>query len=192
MSRTPDSPVIPAPRQRADDADRYVVARVDDIPEGSRMLVTIRGWSIGIFNVRGRFHAMLNLCPHKNGPLCQGNIINWVVSDRPGEISLDMSRTFVTCPWHGYEYDIETGRSWCPEDGRARGFGTDVGSGSELEHAVEGGTVATFTDRASFDPVTHRTEGPYTATVIPLEVQEEYLIVSVAGLRERGVVANGD
>ena len=51
------------------------VARVGDIPPGSRKLVEIGGRSIGVFNIDGEFFALRNRCPHQGGPLCEGQLL---------------------------------------------------------------------------------------------------------------------
>ena len=52
---------------------KFVVARTSDIPDGGRIIVEINGRSIGVFNVGGEFHALLNRCPHSGAPLCRGS-----------------------------------------------------------------------------------------------------------------------
>ena len=69
------------------------VANVNDIKEGESKVVEINGKEIALFNVDGRFYAIDNTCAHKGGPLGEGVVA--------GEI--------VTCPWHGWEYNIKTG-----------------------------------------------------------------------------------
>ncbi|WP_228430618.1 Rieske (2Fe-2S) protein [Baekduia soli] len=48
---------------------RHVVARVSDIPERGRIIVTLQGRSVGIFRVRDKFYAVLNRCPTR-APSC--------------------------------------------------------------------------------------------------------------------------
>src|SRR5260370_20848795 len=97
----------PAPRSGMPRShhDKHVVARVRDIPDGSRLIVEVEGRSVGIFNVDGRFYAILNRCPHNGGPLGKGEIVGVIESSRPGEWRLDASRKLVVCPWHAWEYD---------------------------------------------------------------------------------------
>jgi len=64
-----------------------------DVPEGRGKAVTLEGNAIALFNVGGTFHAIDNTCKHRGGPL--------------GEGELDASQ--VTCPWHGWQYDVTTG-----------------------------------------------------------------------------------
>jgi len=69
------------------------VASKSDIPVGEGCTVEVEDKAIALFNVDGNFHAIDNTCKHQGGPL--------------GEGTLD--ETTVTCPWHGWEYDVSTG-----------------------------------------------------------------------------------
>ncbi len=69
------------------------VAVSADIPDGTGTTVDVAGRQIALFNAGGKFYAIDNTCKHRGGPL--------------GEGELDGTR--VTCPWHGWEYDITTG-----------------------------------------------------------------------------------
>jgi nitrite reductase/ring-hydroxylating ferredoxin subunit len=73
--------------------DFVTVARVGDIPSGTGRQVTVHDRWVGLFNVNGRFHAVDNLCLHRGGPLSEGPIAGCVV----------------TCPWHGWQYDLASG-----------------------------------------------------------------------------------
>jgi nitrite reductase/ring-hydroxylating ferredoxin subunit len=64
-----------------------------DIPDGSRAIVDVDGKKIAVFNVGGKFFAIDNACKHRGGPLGDG----------------ELDGTNVTCPWHGWEYDVTTG-----------------------------------------------------------------------------------
>jgi len=69
------------------------VARAAEIPPGSARCIEVEGRKIALFNVEGRFFAMDDTCTHRGGPLSQGAVKGHVV----------------TCPWHGAQYDLETG-----------------------------------------------------------------------------------
>ena len=90
---------------------KYVVAAVDEIPPGERKIVDVAGRSIGVFNVGGEFFAVLNRCPHQGGPLCLGNTHGFLRSAGVGEYHYTRAGEVLRCPWHGWEYDITTGRS---------------------------------------------------------------------------------
>jgi nitrite reductase/ring-hydroxylating ferredoxin subunit len=161
---------------------RYVVARAADIPEGDRLIVNVLGRSIGIFNVDGVFYAMLNRCPHRGAQLCKGDVLGLVQADYPGaEVRLESNTKFIVCPWHGWEYDIETGQSWFnPGHTRARPFEVLVERGQDVEQGLaQGAAVAIDGDAAFVDPTTHRIKGPYTAEVIPVTVEDDYVVISL-------------
>ena len=69
------------------------VAKKADIPPGTGKVVETGGKTIAVFNCDGTFYAVDNRCKHRGGPLGEGSL----------------SATTVTCPWHGWEYDVTSG-----------------------------------------------------------------------------------
>ncbi|MBR0713563.1 Rieske (2Fe-2S) protein [Bradyrhizobium liaoningense] len=92
---------------------RHVVATVEEIPPGSRKIVEVGGREIGVFNLAGEFFAIANRCPHEGASLCKGRIVGLVEADEPGSYRFSRKDELVRCPWHGWEFDIRTGKSWC-------------------------------------------------------------------------------
>ena len=93
---------------------RHRAGRSDGIPEKGRLVVDIGDRTIGIFRVAGRLYAYENTCPHMGGPVCQGLIIPAVrelINDKQVSTgyAFDESEMRIVCPWHGYEFKIETG-----------------------------------------------------------------------------------
>ena len=85
-----------------------------DIPEEGRLVVDIGGQTVGIFRVKGRLYAYENTCPHQGGPVCQGLIIPAVREVVNSEqvstgYAFDENEMRIVCPWHGYEFSIESG-----------------------------------------------------------------------------------
>ncbi len=74
-------------------AEEVPVARVEEIPPGSGRVVEAAGKTLAVFNVNGSFHVIDNECLHRGGPLGEGLL----------------EKNVVTCPWHGWEYDVITG-----------------------------------------------------------------------------------
>jgi nitrite reductase/ring-hydroxylating ferredoxin subunit len=133
---------------------KHVVAAVTDIPPGSRRLVQVNGRAIVVFNLGGQFFALSDRCPHKGGSLSKGKLTGLVQSDLPGEYRYDRRGEIIRCPWHSWEFDIRTGRSWCdPQRVRARQFSVRVEPGARL------------------------VEGPYTAETFPVAVENDYVVV---------------
>jgi len=97
--------------------------RASDFANGQRAMVRIDDHDVFVFERNGRFYAYENVCPHMGGPVGEGMLIGKV------EAVLDEDRAqvrerfssdeiHIVCPWHGYEYDIETGR--CAANPRMR------------------------------------------------------------------------
>src|SRR5581483_7395422 len=106
---------------------KYVVATVDEIPPGQRKIVDVGGHSVGVFNLGGEYFALLNRCPHQGGPLCQGRTWGAIQSRRPGEYEFSREGEILSCAWHGWEFDIRTGQSWCdPRRRRVRAYEVSV------------------------------------------------------------------
>ena len=74
--------------------DFVKAAGVSDIKNDCGAAVDLQGKSVAIFNSQGKFYAIDNMCKHRGGPL--------------GEGSLDGN--VVTCPWHGWQFDITNGQ----------------------------------------------------------------------------------
>jgi len=93
----------------------YHAGRLDDLKQGGRLLVRCGGAEIGIFLVNGTIYAWHNECAHRGGPVCQGRIMQRVVEPLAGDgtsrtLEYHAEDTHIVCPWHGYEFDIRTGR----------------------------------------------------------------------------------
>jgi nitrite reductase (NADH) small subunit len=74
------------------------VAALSEIPAGQAKMIEVNGKQIAVFNYDGTLYAIDNTCKHRGGPLAEG----------------ELEGTVVTCPWHGWTYDVTTGTS--PDD----------------------------------------------------------------------------
>jgi nitrite reductase/ring-hydroxylating ferredoxin subunit len=143
---------------------KVVVAPVADFKPGDRRIITIGGRSIGVFRVGDRFYGIRNRCPHQGGPLCQGRIAPWALSDGPGEFGMEAEASLLACPWHGWEYDLATGQSFLgPGEPGVKSYEVSVERGSELPEPGE--------------PVRGRVPGPYVAETFPVHVEEDYVVI---------------
>ena len=112
---------------------KHVVAAVGEIPPGTRKLAQVNGRAIVVFNLGGEFFALNNRCPHRGGSLCHGRQTGLVESDGPGDYRYSRPGEIIRCPWHGWEFDIRTGQSWCdPTRVRARRYAVSVEPGTRL------------------------------------------------------------
>ncbi len=150
---------------------RYVVARAEEVPEGERLIVEVEGREIGVFNIDGEFFALRNRCPHLGGPLCAGEVLGLVHASEPGDVRFDASKKLLTCPWHGWEFDVKTGRSYFNPRVRARRYDVEV----RQEDAGGGGH-----DEAA---AAERVPGPYEAEVVPVSREDGRIVITT---RQRG------
>jgi nitrite reductase (NADH) small subunit len=95
---------------------KRAVARAEEIPPGERKIVEVEGRSIGLFNVHGTFVAVLNVCPHQRAPVCRGRLGGTTLPSPPGEFRWGRDGEILACPWHGWEFDLLTGKALA--DGR--------------------------------------------------------------------------
>src|SRR5262249_12680862 len=75
---------------------RFVkLATLEELPEGCTKEVEVEGRIVALFHVGGVISAIDGICPHQGGPLAEGTI----------------EGTTITCPWHGWRFDLRDGRS---------------------------------------------------------------------------------
>ena len=88
------------------------VAKTDEIPSGRGIGVEIDGIKIAIFNADGEFYALSNRCAHQRAPLCNAGEekINADHTWTKTRGRVDPEQCTVSCPWHLWEWDLETGR----------------------------------------------------------------------------------
>jgi 3-phenylpropionate/trans-cinnamate dioxygenase ferredoxin subunit len=135
---------------------RHIVARAGEIAPGERLIVTLEGRSIGVFNIKGELVAIRNSCPHQGGPLCEGVLTGLAMPSRPGEYRYERRGEIVRCPWHGWEFDLRSGQSWFdPVHTRVRSYEVRVEPGA---------TVA---------------RGAYVAETYRVSVEDQYVVVEV-------------
>jgi nitrite reductase/ring-hydroxylating ferredoxin subunit len=168
-----------------DDGSRYIVGTVDDIPPGSRKVLIVNGREIGVFNVNGEYFAVLNRCPHQGGPLCSGRQTGFLVAPTPGDYQLSRPGEVIRCPWHGWEFDLRTGQSWCePSKVRVRRYDVSVESGETLVAAVSDGLDDAGAEDEHDPPVPPGlVKGPYKAETFPVSIERQYVVVEVGGRR---------
>ncbi|HVG52398.1 MAG TPA: Rieske (2Fe-2S) protein [Xanthobacteraceae bacterium] len=135
---------------------RHVVATVGEIAPGANKLVTVKGREIGLFNIKGEYFALANTCPHEGASLCKGKLVGLAESDEPGKYRLTRQGELLKCPWHGWEFDVRTGQSWCdPHNTYVRQYAVSVESGDDL------------------------LKGPYVLETFQVSVEENYVIIDM-------------
>lgn len=90
--------------------DDHKIADVAELEEGGRVIAEIEGREIAVFHVGGQFHAVANYCVHQAGPLCEGELVG-TTSRTADAWTYDDEARNVVCPWHGWAFDVTTGRN---------------------------------------------------------------------------------
>jgi nitrite reductase/ring-hydroxylating ferredoxin subunit len=169
---------------------KYLVGRADEIPSGSRRIVRIAGRSIGVFNVDGEFFAIRNRCPHQGAPLCEGKLWGVLSADTPGNFHYNGRKEILTCVWHGWEFNIRTGQSWCdPQRLRVRSYDVSVDEAADLPQEVPQApadfvknrmiTMANPPTEDPDAPAPGMLKGPFSVPTYRTTLEDGYLYLTV-------------
>jgi nitrite reductase (NADH) small subunit len=120
--RAPGETGVSGDKPESDEADMAAMARereahevgeLSEFPEGSHKVVKVGGRQIGVFNIKGEFYGLPNVCPHQTGPLCEGKFVTGTMVSNAAtnwETEWIHDGEIMICPWHGLEYHIPTGQ----------------------------------------------------------------------------------
>lgn len=93
-------------------SERLCLGPVSEFAPGTRRIVLLGKQSVGVFNVKGSFYAIRNFCPHEAAQLCLGKVMGTnLPTSTCGEYEWGREGMILRCPWHGWEFDLEDGRS---------------------------------------------------------------------------------
>ncbi len=88
--------------------------------------------------------------------MCEGILTGLIQSDEPGRYEYSRPGEVIRCPWHGWEFDVRTGHSFCdPSKIGVRSYPIEVAAGDKVA------------------------QGPYVAETIPVTVEEQYVVVEL-------------
>lgn len=112
----------------------YQVGRASDFVDLKPVFVTPRqSLSIAVYRLRDRYFAYLNRCPHQGGPACEGITIGnaeaVVSSDGTVKNRLSIEDYNIACPWHGVEFELESGICRANHTDRLRSYEVVVEDG---------------------------------------------------------------
>ena len=108
------------------------VGAIDDFADRRVCILDIGQRQIGVIRWSEDFYAISNFCAHQGGPLCRGVLSARLSAGEPGELELDATIPLLACPWHGWEFDVRTGRAIFDPKVRARTFPVRVEDGRVL------------------------------------------------------------
>jgi len=135
-------------------------------------MVDIGEREIGVFRHEGQVYAYDNRCLHQGGPVCSGELVGvtrrqlGAAGQAIGDV-LDEHAMRLVCPWHGWEYDLDSGQSFMGAAAAGvRSYGVELSPGGSLAADV----------RAAAAPAT-RVPGPYVAETFEVDVEDEYVVL---------------
>ena len=110
------------------------VGNEDEFEDRGRKVIAHGDLEIGVFRLDGGFYAYENRCPHQGGPVCQGRVLNRVMEvlgeDKTSQgLKWAEEDVHIVCPWHGFEFNIKTGRHPGAKNVRLRPYDVKVKDG---------------------------------------------------------------
>ncbi len=147
------------------------VGSVEDIPDGQRKIVEVDGVSIGVFHHNGKWIVLHNSCLHRGGPVCAGTL--------EGDT--------LTCPWHGYQYDVTSGQLLLDRSARLESYKVDV---------LDGQVTVTIPILVRDEPVIELNGASETQSAavesLPPDLKEnEFLLSDLKAGQAKQLVSNG-
>lgn len=119
-----------APKSKT--GNRVTICAATEIAKGEKRIVQLEKFSVGVFNIEGKFYAIKNACPHYGAPLCQGHI---QTTHRPGEVGEfepALEGRVIRCPWHGWEFDVVSGKGLYDRNGRVATYAVEMDENGDL------------------------------------------------------------
>lgn len=111
---------------------KITVCPAAEIAPGQRRIVQDGSSSIGVFNVAGTFYALKNVCPHMGAPLCQGSLHGTHRPSDPQTFDPALAGRIIRCPWHGWEFDLVSGKGLYDRNSRVATYPVEVDASGDV------------------------------------------------------------
>lgn len=98
-----------AARPRRRPRERLRACRIDELPRDRFHIVQLGRERVGLVRTADGVRALRDLCPHMGARLCQGDVRGLMWATSPDEVVYDERTLVVRCPWHRWEWSLETG-----------------------------------------------------------------------------------
>jgi nitrite reductase (NADH) small subunit len=110
------------------------VGAVDEFAEGTVTVRQAGAQEIGVIRWSDTLHAVRNVCPHQGAPICRGWLRPLLTVGVPGAAApaCDSNRPLLSCPWHGWEFDVGSGRALWSDRMRLRTYAIELRDGRVL------------------------------------------------------------
>lgn len=110
-------------------AERHVVCGREDLSPGEMREFTVGKRRLAVMRLGdGSYRATSNTCPHEGARLSGGKVEKMWTADEIGQYRCS-ERTVIVCPWHNFEFDVDTGRAYAPGRLRVKVYRTSLENG---------------------------------------------------------------
>ncbi|WP_127579089.1 Rieske (2Fe-2S) protein [Paenibacillus koleovorans] len=108
---------------------KHWAAAAHTVDQTGRTLIEVGGIEIGLFKVADRYYAWRNMCPHAAAPVCAGTVCGTKLPSAVYEYVYGRDQEILRCPWHGWEFDLVTGKHLADDSVKLRGYTLEVEDG---------------------------------------------------------------
>lgn len=89
----------------------YATIPLNQLAPGQSKIVRVGRFEVGLYNLAGTIRAVLNVCPHEGVQVCKGKVGGTFLPSGQGEYCHGKAGQVLTCPWHGWEFDLLNGKA---------------------------------------------------------------------------------
>lgn len=89
----------------------HEVGPVSQFPAGQVVRVQVNGRALGVIRTAAGVYAIGDRCPHQGASLSSGEVRGTMLASEPDEYIYGLEETVIRCPWHAYEFRIDSGES---------------------------------------------------------------------------------
>jgi len=122
----PAGELSPNPPQEGAGKPPLRVGPLSEISGEKCTIVTDGNLSIGVYKIDGVLYAIRNQCPHQGAPLCRGEVGETHAPSPANAFEPALAGRVIRCPWHGWEFDIPTGKGLYDAKARVKTYATFV------------------------------------------------------------------
>jgi nitrite reductase (NADH) small subunit len=115
---------------------RHRIGTVEEVRREGCRIVELEGRPVGVISVGEEFYAIHDRCPHMGPSMCRGTVNGTFLASDAHEYVYGKHEKVIRCPWHGWEFDLETGRSLLePQRVGIRTYRVTVEAGDVVVHS---------------------------------------------------------
>jgi nitrite reductase/ring-hydroxylating ferredoxin subunit len=100
--------------------------KIKELSSDKFVIKNIDGINVGAAKINNNYKVILNVCPHAAAEVCKGIIRDLIFSNTVGEFLINENNQTLVCPWHRWEFDLNTGKSVVKSKLKIRIFETFV------------------------------------------------------------------